>query len=611
MTNKTYTTHKSNSGFATILTLILITAVVLVLSAEAVFLVTNNLKISRNEIASAKAYYAAESGIEDAVYRIKKSKDIASNYTLAAGQGSVEIEINLSGQNDRIITALSNVNNIFQKLEARLANESITPEFFYGVQVGALGLEMENNSRIEGAGGASGNVYSNGPVSGDNGATITGDIFVATGMSEDQVHTLYNSDQIFGKADPIIDIAQSFKPSVSNNLVKASIYMKKVGEPGNRIVRILTDASGSPSKTLLASATLESDLISASFGWVDVVFSSPPNLIQDNTYWLTIDAAKNRNDYWIWGKDQNYGYSNGLAKYSQDWNVASPVWSAVDGDLNFKTFMGGQVTSLEDIIVRGNAHANTIDDSQICGDAFYQTIDEYSLNFINNPAKPACSEPLTPGTAQPESSDFPLGNMPISDSNINQWKQEATDGGIYSGDLIVNSDMSYGPRKIDGNLLMIGNNKILTVTGTIYVTGYIDIDNGSSIRCAASYGLNSCVVIADKWIHVTNNGIFSGSGQPNSYIMILSASNCDGSSPVNCTNHNAAMDLHNNAAGAIFYANDGLIFLHNGVEVSELAAKKIHLEPNAVVRYEQGLANANFSSGPGGSWQITGWKKIP
>ena len=92
--------------------------------------------------------------------------------------------------------------------------------------------------------------------------------------------------------------------------------------------------------------------------------------------------------------------------------------------------------------------------------------------------------------------------------------------------------------------------------------------------------------------------------------MILSTSICDGSSSVNCTNHNAAMDLHNNATGAIFYANDGLIFLHNGVEVSELTAKKIHLEPNAVVRYEQGLANANFYSGPGGSWEVVSWQEI-
>ncbi|MBI4837122.1 MAG: pilus assembly PilX N-terminal domain-containing protein [Candidatus Portnoybacteria bacterium] len=603
-------TTKKQAGQTAIITAIFVLAIALFIALAIGHLILNQQQSRRNLVKSAQAYYTAESGIEDSIYRIKKSLNVPPNYTMTVGQGLVEVTVSSSSQNNRIITALSNVSDVFRKIETRLTIETINPEFFYGAQVGVLGLEMENNSRIEGAGGVSGNVYSNGPVDGDNGATITGNVFVATGMSQDQTHTVYNSDQTFGEANPIIDIAQSFKPDVSNTLVKASIYIKKVGDPGDRTVRILTDSSDSPSKTSLASATLRSDLVSASFGWVDIVFPSPSNLVQGNTYWLMIDASRNTNNYWVWGKDQNQGYGNGLAKYTQDWNAASPSWTTVAGDLNFKTFMGGQITFLNEVIVKGDTHANTITNSKICGSGFYQTIDEFSLNFLNNPSKPTCSDPLTPGIAHPGSSDPPLENMPISDSNINQWKQEAINGGTRSGDLIVDSNMSYGPQRIDGNLLMTSNNKTLTVTGTIYVTGYIDIDNGSAIRCAASYDLNSCVVVADKWVHISNNGIFGGSGQPGSYIMILSTSNCDGSFPINCTNHNAAMDLHNNAVGAIFYANDGLIFLHNGVEVSELTAKKIHLEPNAVVRYEQGLVNANFSSGPGGGWTVVGWKEI-
>ena len=92
--------------------------------------------------------------------------------------------------------------------------------------------------------------------------------------------------------------------------------------------------------------------------------------------------------------------------------------------------------------------------------------------------------------------------------------------------------------------------------------------------------------------------------------MILSASNCAGSFSTGCTHHNAAMDLHNGATGAVFYANDGLIHLHNGVVVSELTAKKIQLEQGAIIRYEQGIANAGFSSGPGGSWRVESWKEV-
>ena len=272
--------------------------------------------------------------------------------------------------------------------------------------------------------------------------------------------------------------------------------------------------------------------------------------------------------------------------------------------------MGGQATFLEDVIVKGDAHVNTITDSKVCGDAFYQTIYSSSLNFLNGPSSPACSDPLTPGTANPSSPDPPLQNMPISDSNINQWKEEALEGDILNGNLVVDSDISYGPKEIDGNIIMTSNNKILTIEGTIHATGYLDVSNGSSIRCSPNYGLNSCVIVVDKWAHFENNGAFQGSGSSGSYIMILSTSDCDGTFFAGCTHHNAAMDLHNGATGAIFYANDGFIYLHNGVIVSELTAKKIQLEQNAIIRYEQGLVNSSFSAGPGGSWKVENWREV-
>jgi hypothetical protein len=111
-------------------------------------------------------------------------------------------------------------------------------------------------------------------------------------------------------------------------------------------------------------------------------------------------------------------------------------------------------------------------------------------------------------------------------------------------------------------------------------------------------------------ISLTNNGTFQGSGQPGSYILILTTSPCDGISPGDCAGNNSAIDILNNATGAVFYASDGLINVSNNVQATELTGRKIQLSNNAVVRYEQGLINANFTSGPGGGWQITSWKEI-
>jgi len=601
---------KNQRGFAVYLAAILLLTTLIGIGLSIAVLTLGEYRISGNIIKSGQAYFAAEAGIEDGIYRIKKSLSIPPVYTIIVDEGSVDMSVNTPDQNSWVITANGKIDNNYRKIETKLEVGATGFDFFYGAQAGELGLLMENGSRIEGAGGTAGNLYSNGSIEGDSGATITGDVFVATGMLKDAEWILYNSDQIFGKTSPIIDVAQSFKPSISNTLTKASIYIKKIDNPGDRTVRILTDANGSPSKTSLAWATLHSSLVGTVYGWVDIVFSSPPNLTQGITYWLMVDAYRNNDDYWSWGKDQNQGYADGQAKYSDDWSTSNPNWATTTGDLDFKIFMGGQPTYLDDVIVLGNAHANTITDSKICGDAYYQTIDADSLNFLNNPNKQTCPEPLTPGTAFPQSTDPPLENLPISDSKINQWKQEAADGVPHYGDLVITSDISYGPKKIEGDLIMNSTNKILTVTGTIYVTGHIEISNGSAIRCSPSYGSLSCVVVADQWIHVANNGVFQGSGQAGSYIMILTTSSCDGTFSLGCTDHIAAVDLHNNATGAIFYANGGLIYLHNGVQVSELTAKKINLQENATIRYEQGLINADFSSGPSAGWQVTSWKEI-
>lgn len=601
---------KGDKGFVALLAAVIFIIAIETLIILSFDVVVSQQKISNELIDSAEAYFAAESGIEDSVYRVKKSMDIPANYAISIGSSSVNVLVDSPNANTKIITATGGRDNSFRKLETRMDIQTINPEFFYGAQAGVSGIVMENNSRVEGVGTDAGNVYSNGPIDGDNGAVITGDVFVATGMSEDQSHAVYNSDQIFGQADPFIDIAQSIVPSTTNTLVKVAVYIKKIGSPGNRTVRVLTDSAGSPSKTVVGIGTLRGNLVGTSYGWVDIVFPTPPTLAQGTTYWLTVDASKDNNDYWVWGKDQNQGYGNGQAKYTQDWDAGSPVWTTITGDLNFKTFMGGQATFLKDVTVVGDVHANSIVNSKVCGDGYYQTIDAGSLNFINNPSGSDCPDPLTSGAVFPGSVDPPLQNMPVSESNINQWKAEAAVGGIYNGNFTVDSDVSLGPKKIDGNLIMTNNNKTLTVDGTIYVTGYLDISNGSSVRCSSAYNLTSCVVVVDGWVHISNNGIFRGSGEPGSYIMILSDSPCDGTLAQNCTDHNAAIDLHNNASGAIFYASDGLIYLHNGVEATELTGKKIHLNQGAVIKYEQGLVNASFSSGPGGSWKIINWKEV-
>jgi Tfp pilus assembly protein PilX len=195
-------------------------------------------------------------------------------------------------------------------------------------------------------------------------------------------------------------------------------------------------------------------------------------------------------------------------------------------------------------------------------------------------------------------------DLPISQNQINQWKADAENGGIIIGDYTLSDDFQeLGPVKIEGNTL-IDNNAFLNMKGTLWITGDLRIDNGSTIELDFnSYGANSGVIVVDGKIKIKPNTYLKGSGEDESYLLLLSTnSSLDDLSP--------AVEVDNNTDAAIFYANQGLVVIRNNVQVREITGYKVILDNNAEVQYESGLENASFSSGTGGTWEISSWEEI-
>lgn len=451
----------SEKGQAALTVVVFLLFISLAVSAGLVSVAIREARVARTLIEAKKSFYAAEAGQEDAVYRIKKGMNISSAEAITLNGAQVNVTISdVSGTKE--ILAEGNLQNAIRRVKSSLRQGISGVGFVYGVQVDAGGLEMENNSRIEGVGGSAGNVYSNGPIEGENGATVTGSATVA-----------------------------------------------------------------------------------------------------------------------------------------------------------------GSAGTINDVIVYGNARVHGITSSKVCGDAYYSTIDASSLTFLNGPSAPTCPTPLTPGTANPGSADPSSLAFPISSSQIQQWKEDALAGGVINGNcgdngaaecvIANNGTLVLGPRKIVGNLVLT-KKQTLVVLGTLHVTGSIDINSssGATVKCDPSFGALSCIIVADSWMHVSNNAVFQGSGTAGSYLMVLTTlSGCNGGSQTTqCTHHNSGIDFHNNAAGAIFFSPYSMAYLHNGVHLTELMAYKIELENNAIVTYEQGLADVDFSSGPTGGWMIQSWQEV-
>ncbi len=192
-------------------------------------------------------------------------------------------------------------------------------------------------------------------------------------------------------------------------------------------------------------------------------------------------------------------------------------------------------------------------------------------------------------------------SLPISQEQINQWKDEALAGGIYSGDYFLQAKQQaqLGPKKIEGNL-KIQDSAQLFITGTIWVTGIITFQNDAKVRLdKASYGLLSGVIISDDKVTLQDSGEALGTGEPGSYLLIVSTPAFD-----------PAIIIQNSFNADILYTQNGWILIQDSADVRELTGYGIHLKNNAEIIYEIGLEDASFTSGPGGSWEVTSWREI-
>lgn len=572
-------------------TMILIIILFLAFSLTAIFGVVNpvirHARATANILQSKQGYYLAESGVEDIIYRLRNGKQTSSLNALTLNGELVETSITdtLSGKN---ITAEGDSQNFIRKVEVNLV-AGIGVAFNYGVQSGTGGFAMSNNA------GVNGNVYSNGPISGANGAFISGSAISSNSASfdisvENSAPATPSNSITFGHSSGSQDLAQSFSVGEAGPIGKVSLYLKKVSTPSNINVKIVADNAGLPSATVLSSATLSASLITTNYGWVELPMPASSDLLVGSSYWVVLDTSTNSSRYYMLGANDTY--LAGQAKiggFGGSWNNTSPA--GLDG--YFKIYLGGLTGSINNVSIgssgTGMARAHAVNDVSVTGSLYCQT------GSGNNKS---CD------TSQADPSPLPF---PISDGNIAQWQNKAESGTILIGDQLLDGGASnLGPAKIIGNLTL-DNNHLLTITGTVWVTGNITINNASKIKLDSAYGVSSGSIVADGRVVIANGSSFAGSGQSNSYIMVLTTSNCPDSS--SCSG-NSAILVGNNARAVILNAQKGTIRFSNNAAAKESTANLISLQNNAIITYESGLANVNFTSGPGGGYDIIKWLEI-
>lgn len=309
------------------------------------------------------------------------------------------------------------------------------------------------------------------------------------------------------------------------------------------------------------------------------------------------------------GVSFNYGLQvgNGGFELENSSKIIGNVYSGgkIEGE-NSNIIEGDVVSSgvngrIVGVNATGNVYAHSISNSSVGKDAYYQNITNTTVAGTKHPGSP-------------DQGDVP---MPIPDTVVTSWEQEAVAGGMISSPCPykITSNKTLGPVKITCDVEISGSPTI-TLNGPVWVTGNIIFSNSAVIKVASSLGSKSVVVIADKpsnritssQIDINNSSIFQGSGQNGSYVLLLSQNNAaELGAP---KGENVAINIQNTAGGALLvYAGHGEIQLSNSARLKEVTAFRVHAKNTASVIYETGLASLLFTSGPSGAWTVKGWKE--
>jgi hypothetical protein len=374
---------------------------------------------------------------------------------------------------------------------------------------------------------------------------------------------------------------------VDGPLTKVSLYLKKTGNPADLSFALVTNGVDDlPTKTTLAIGSIPKASVTGVYGWIDGTFSATPILNAGTTYWLVVDSSGTASAYYSIGVSADGSCSPGNTAYSANAFASSPIWTFHTPDLNFKVFLGGLATMLDNMEVTGSVRAHTITDSDIGGDAYYTTINGSNVD----------------GTSYPGTPDSTPSTFAISDAQIMDWEQQAEDGGIYSGTCPYNipNNTTIGPKKIPCDVTITGSN-VVYLAGPVWIVGNLTMSNSAKLVVSSALGDAGAVLIADNDADDTGSGKIStsnsveinGNGNSHSNALLVSMNTSD-----------LAINVGNSGTASIFFAPHGTLAINNSASFKEITAFHIIMGNSAVVNYTSGLQSSTFSNGPGASWQL-------
>jgi len=291
MKNKKINIQKYNSGYAVLTSVLFFMFISMIIISGTQTISYKEAKSSKDFGASKKSFFTAESGVEDMAYRIIKGKQYNTTEILSLG-GYFSTTTVASIGGFREITATGTASKMIRKSKIKLKNNNGV-SFHYGVQVGEGGIIMENSAQVIG------NVFSNGPIVGQNSNIVKGDI-ISAGQS--------------GSVSGSHATGTVYAHNISNSDVDRDAYYTIISNTTVDGIKYPNSLDQATSSLPITDAMIEEWKTAAS---VSVINSPCPYEINDD---ITIGPVKINCDLKIKGNDTI--------------TIAGPVW--VNGNIEIE-----------------------------------------------------------------------------------------------------------------------------------------------------------------------------------------------------------------------------------------------------------------------------------
>ena len=316
------------TGQAAIFGVLFVMAAMLAANLGTASISIKETRVAEENARSKRAYFTAEAGVEDAMYRLGSGKQTPPSISISLNNSVVTTSVVQAPTFTYTISGTGVAKNAYRAVVSQMTIEP-GAQFGYALQVGFGGVEVGNSSTVNGS------LYINGSLEAGVGDSFNGDVYVA--------------DPAFGGV-----------------------------EMGN-------------------STTFNGILYSN--GPIQMGISDHLN---GNVYVAGTNAGITLGNSSDFGADI---FSNG--------SIMGGLSNSVGGSVRIAgphTLSGAASSPMT---VAGNVFANSISNVRIQGDAYYQTIDSTSLNWLNAYAG-------SPGIAHPGSPDLPsqASGLPTGDIHL-------------------------------------------------------------------------------------------------------------------------------------------------------------------------------------------------